>query len=161
MILASTKRVSLVPAKREHVRNLMRDLRDADRAEWLAWTGVPFRPALEWCVTQGIALTAIHKNGQVVTMVGVQDIEGAPPGTGLLWFAAANLGYEVLPDFAYLTVKALEVLHQRYPNLVAYSDARNAIHHDWLDQTGWTITGYVETGKHPTHTFLKAERTRP
>lgn len=129
-----------------HVDDLMSDVRQADRNEWVAALGCPMELALrEACGPGQVAMTCfIEKTRKVLAVFGAQPMPdafterlGCSPDAGLLWFAATNLGYHYIPDFAVLATRGLDYLHLTYPTLTAFVDDRNVLHHQWLVDMGF------------------------
>lgn len=160
MILPETHNVRMKLAEPGDVDLLLPDLRAADRREWLAFSQVPFRPALAYAIEHSLAFTALHKkSGKPLCIFGAApDLDYEGDEDGIMWFAAANLGYMHIPSFMHLVPQMTAELHKRFPHLTAYAHADNAVHHHWLDATGWRLTGLVSVGQHPSHQFLRFER---
>lgn len=147
---ASTRRCVAVTPTREDVRRLVADVRPHDRDEWVAFTGCPMLPYLEAAIEHPALIFKRIEDGYPLCVFGAHslppDYEQRFTGAGLLWFAATNKGYEHLPDLAVLTEAAIRFLHMQFPHLVAFTDARNFEHHQWLVTLGFDFTDYVELG---------------
>lgn len=151
-IHARTPRAQLVtPVTPDHVNNLMADVRRCDQDEWVGALGFPMKIALDWASREKCAMTSQLKDGRVLGIFGAHamprefvDAYGCYEDAGLLWLAATNLGYDHIPDFAVLTISALQYLHTHYPVLTAFVDDRNVTHHDWLVRVGFTFEERID-----------------
>lgn len=165
----------------EHAELLLSDVRIADRNEWVAFAGTPMKLALEWTLDpeqqearNAIALSCLLEAGRrgptpfPLAIFGAHNMGSAeeraawrmPEGAGLLWFAATNEGYNHLPDFAATVPAALDLMHARYPTLIAYVDDRNFIHHQWLIAMGFEFKALEHVGPFGLP-FWRVERTAP
>lgn len=147
---ARTKRAHFVLPNEDDVDRLLADVRKADRDEWVAFSGFPMRDAMRYAIEHHSIMCVLEADRSPLCIMGAHDWPEAlgpqPEGTGLLWFAATNNGYNHIPDFVALTNAGLRWLHDCYPRLVAYSDARNVIHHQWLAAMGFNFTDFAPVG---------------
>lgn len=144
-VLAQAHTLYLVPAEIKHIDSLLPDIRHEDRQEWLRFSGVPLRPALQWCIRNCLTISCLHPDGQCVCIFGVQTDQDS--GRGLLFLAGANRGYDHAADFTYLSRKGLELLHMRHSRLEAFVEIHNERHIRWMDAVGFRFLDVVECGE--------------
>jgi len=138
-------RVHVEEARRDHLPPILDDIRPADLREWAAGTGsADLQAGLEPVFREGrFARAACDEDGRALCMWGV---DGMPDGAGWVWLFATNRAVpQFLPIHRHLRAE-LEVILSRWPILHAYSDARNSMHHRWLEWLGFEHVEDVHLG---------------
>ena len=133
--------ISVVLAEASHVDDIMLDLRDADRDEWVAGGARPIRMALLRAVTPDVdtvARTALDERGVALCMWGGCD--------GRLWLVATNAAVPRAVSLHRVLGPWLQELVDRWGTLTAVADKRNIQHHRWLKWLGFKPVREVRTG---------------
>ncbi len=122
---------------------VLEDIRPADLREWYAGTGCPDISKCLMAVFEErrYARAAIGEDGRLLAMWGVDD--ALEPDVGSVWLFATNKAVEVfLPIHRHLKHELGAIL-DRWPTLMAYADARNTVHHKWLEWLKFKHEGTV------------------
>lgn len=121
------------PARLEDVAYLAPRLRSADIAELKAALGLPPEPALRAAV-ENPSITALVGLGASDEPVVIFGSSPAGPGVGLVWMLATEDLLKYRLPFLRRSRRWVETLHEQYPVLTNWVDARNELHIRWL---GW------------------------
>lgn len=120
---------------------LAADLRCADRAELKAFSGLSHHEAISEGLRAvehgGSARVACLPNGLPAAIFGV--VPTPVEGLGAVWMVATN-GFQALHrQFLREGGQELQRLGSGYRALFNLTDARNHVHHRWLQWVGFTI----------------------
>jgi hypothetical protein len=144
----------IVPATQEHVAAMLPNVRQADRDEVLASSGLPMDQVLGKCVSLSEMSWAGLIDGQVACLFGVRglsmlSIDGVP------WMIATDLIEAHAKPFLRRSGKVVQVMLDRYPHLANFVDVRNTKAKQWLEWLGFTLHEPVPHGPYqmPFHPF--------
>lgn len=113
---------------RKDLKLALPDVRDADRREWYAATGGLFRrEALKVLRGGGIKRVALE-DGKPLCFWGADQ--------GVAWMFATNSAYPKATKLHRILEGYLQELHDAYGPINAYADARNTVHHRWMEWLG-------------------------
>jgi hypothetical protein len=143
------------PARPEDADDLAPRLRAADLREIRAAAGRPPLDVLRYSLERSApALAVMDGGGALVALYGAAP-DGTPDG-GLVWL----LGADTLTRHSFTFLRHarphLDDLHQAYPRLWNWVDARNRVHIRWLRWCGFSRVGFdPEHGaeRRPFHRF--------
>lgn len=130
------------------VPDLLTDLRQADRDEWIAAgvesTGLALAASIEtgpWVRT----VRLVGDGDPLLCIYGVNDT--AEPGVGMAWLIGTNLGQRLARKLIKVfTAEEMAAAMARWSKLECWSDSRNTAHHRWLDWMGFDWMGTVKMG---------------
>lgn len=140
----------------EHVEALVRNMREADRAECIA----AGQPNLHMVVARGVrssawSLTALI-DGEVAAIIGVAPLRGSLlTDTGVPWM----LGTDLVPRHRRALTRVapgyIARMLQTYPHLINAVHARNTVAVNWLRRVGFTLAPAEPHGpfREPFHVF--------
>lgn len=112
-------------------------LRQADVQEWKAAVGLSPEVALRIGLSSGEAW-AMLVDGQVEALLGVSAVANHSY-FGLVWMVATDAIFDHRRDLLRMTPEVLTMLHDRFPLLGNYVDARNSKHIAWLKRAGFSL----------------------
>lgn len=130
--------VELVPATQEHVEELARTMRQADRDE--VWGAVGLEPLAALERTMAVArdpMTALA-DGRVAAMYGVESPSLLSP-IGVPWLLSSDLMGKHWTKAGRLSKQWVEEQRQKYDLLVNYVDQRHDKAVKWLLWLGFTL----------------------
>jgi hypothetical protein len=113
-------------------------LREADRRECIANTGITPEFILPHSVATPGSTWALEANGECIGLFGVDTVFGHPQ-FGIIWMVTSD---EILKHRRQLlrdTPVLLDKIHQTYPLLGNHVDARNTVHIRWLKWLGFSM----------------------
>lgn len=132
------------PATPDDVRYLLPRLRDADRAEVRALTGLPAAAVISQCIEASdqcwVGCTDDDEPG---VLWGTQPVFGVPE-VGWIWMVCTDLMLQHRWEFLAQAKRYLPVAHAKYPILTNHVDARNAVHIKWLRFMGFSFLRRIE-----------------
>ena len=132
-------------------------MRPADVAEVFASTGAKPEGALySGLLTSafgGKVRTICLSDSTPVSMLGV--LPTGEPGVGAVWLLATDRLLEIQTLFLRRSRETLAELTQGYRVVYNYTDARNTVHHRWLQWMGFTIIQRHEEWGHARLPFLE------
>jgi hypothetical protein len=105
-----------------------KDIRDADRREWYAGTGMRFRRASIKAIKGGGIKRVALEDGVPLCFWGCDG--------GVAWMFVSNAAYRKATTLHRILHKHLDELHEAYGPINAYADARNVVHHRWMEWLG-------------------------
>lgn len=121
---------------------LSQRLRVADRAEYTQMTGVAPEVGLPKDVTKSdLAVTLVGQDGTPFGIYGVSTWFPDKPHIGAIWLLATDDLERNALAFLRGCRPHLDEMHKRWSVLINYSDARNLLHHKWLEWCGFTFFG--------------------
>lgn len=129
-----------IPATLDHAESLIKDVRQADRNEWVAGSGEPtldrLRAAIAYPVgiVRTVVLAATH---EVLLIWGAHDDPEDGPCVGRAWLIATNLAMRHAIGLHSLMDVEVALMDATYERTVALADARNRVHHKWLIWLGY------------------------
>lgn len=123
---------------KEDIPYLAVNLRNEDRAEILASSGLPPEVALEMGrVISRRCRTICMSDGTPAGIYGVSDTK--IKGLGSIWLLATPDLLKVQRQFLRECREGISEISQGYSCVFNYTDARNAVHHKWLKWCGFTF----------------------
>jgi hypothetical protein len=144
----------IVPATQEHVIAMLPHVRQADRDEVLASSGLPMDQVLGKCVSLSDMSWAGLVDDEVACLFGVRglsmlSIDGVP------WLIGTGLIEAHAKPFLRRSRKVVQVMLDRYPHLANHVDVRNTKAKQWLAWLGFTLHEPVPHGPYqmPFHPF--------
>ena len=148
----------LRPATLADALSVCANLRDADRAECLAASGIRPEYKLPRVVQEGGALAMIAPDGNVAGLCGIHPT--LIPDYASVWMVATN----AITRHRHLMLASaaawLDEQHLQFPRIGNMVDARNALHVRWLATLGFRFTAVHRAGPQSLP-FITFERTRP
>ena len=111
-------------------------LRKADKAEIKAFAGVSPKDALTVSFVASTCRYTAEWEGEPIIMFGAGPVE---EGVGAVWLLGTDMIKKVRVPFLRESKRCLEALHDEYPLLFNYVDARNTLHIRWLKWLGFTF----------------------
>lgn len=115
---------------------LASDLRRADIAEIKAFSGNTPEEAISTGIGLG-AKVACLPNGIPAAVFGVGP--SAEPTLGFVWMVATNQFHKLHRQFLREGREHLDYISRPYGLIMNFTDARNEVHHRWLQWMGFTI----------------------
>jgi len=148
----------VIPTDPDHLLELSRTMRRADREELLASSGQsPLEALEEGYVLSSKTHTILTKEGQVVGVFGVAP-NSVDPTVGHPWMLASDLLDDVKVSFLKQCRPVADSLGEGYALLMNVCDKRNAVHIKWLRWLGYTFIRehpHYGVGKLPFLEFVK------
>lgn len=135
--------VTFSPALPQHVAELCPVLREADRLEVQALTGLPPEIALREALAASGAPLVAHVDGGIAGIFGVEPVIGFPE-VGVVWFVGSDAVSRHAVEFQRLSRSWLVGAHRRHPLLTNRVDARNELHIRWLRRMGFSLVQRIE-----------------
>ena len=139
------------------VKPIAEDMRPADVAEIKAASGsTPEKALYEGLLLSAFGaqtLTLCRSDGLPLSMFGF-----APSGQadlGIAWLLASNGLKDVQTQFIRESPKYISEFSQGYRAIYNFTDARNTLHHRWLQWCGFTIIKRHESFGHEGRPFLE------
>jgi hypothetical protein len=123
---------------RDDIPFLAKNLRDEDKAEVSAASGLDMEVALErGYLHSKICKTICMSDGTPAAIFGVADT--GIKGLGSIWLLATPDLLKVQRQFLRECRKGISDISQGYTCIFNYTDARNTVHHRWLKWCGFTF----------------------
>ena len=151
---------TVIPSTREHALAMAPRLRAADKAEVAAMSGRYPVNALLAGLEGDVCLTAASPQGDPILMFGVAPSRF--PDAGFLWMLATDDILKHRFQFLRQSPAYVDSLHDFYPLLHNYVDARNELHIRWLEWIGCTfIKTHTRMGvqRRPFHEFVRIRKS--
>ena len=113
------------------------DMREADKAEvWASSHSEPAEALRKGLYYPGSKTNSIClANGVPVGMYGV--VPTPVPGLGVIWMLAANRIQTISRQFLRESKERIDEIAQGYSVIYNLTDARNKVHHRWIDWAGF------------------------
>lgn len=126
------------PSRLEDVPVIANDMRSADVAEVLAYSGRTPEVALTGGLQypRSVTKTICLADGAPVGMYGICPFG---PGIGAVWMLATNGIQAVHRQFLKESRREIDKLCKGYRLVFNFTDARNHVHHRWIKWAGFTI----------------------
>lgn len=141
------------------MRGLAPRLREEDRSECLAATGLPPELLLPLSLSKDEVWVFVI-NGTPEAVLGLSPVD-RHPYFGLVWMLATPEIFNQRRALLRLTPEVLDMLHSRYPLLGNHVDMRNVTHVRWLKRLGFSfLRVHKEFGVSRTP-FIEFARLRP
>lgn len=147
----------------EDIVSVAQRLRDEDRAEVIAATGLDPRLALPLAGEAGgeILAAGMQSNNRAEILFGVDPIPEVPE-VGVGWVLTTPVIYDYPVEFVVRSREFLEYYHARYELLTNYMDERNTRHRRWLSWLGgFKLIRRVESFGAENRPFLEFASYRP
>lgn len=129
------------PSRWEDVAIIARNMRPEDVAEIQAASGSnPDQALFEGLLTSafgGRTVTVCLPYGEPVAMMGVTPSGQAD--VGVVWLLASTNVHKIKTQFIRESRKQLAEITKGYRVVYNFTDARNTLHHRWLQWTGFTF----------------------
>lgn len=143
-------------ASPEDVADVASRLREADKQE--GWAALGVDPALYLTAFSDLNRTWVIFNaeGENVALAGVSPMD--EPDLGQVWMVATDQLLNHQKEFLKHTRPFIDQLHESYPLLFNWVDARNTVHIKWLKWCGFTfINRHEKWGPQglPFYTFVR------
>lgn len=147
-------RYQIVPATQEHVMSMLPNVRQADRDEVLASSGLPMDQVLGKCVSLSQMAWAGLVDSEVACLFGVRG-QSMLSLVGVPWLIGTDLIEAHAKPFLRRNRKMVGVMLDRYPHLVNFVDVRNTKAKQWLEWLGFTLYEPIPHGAYqmPFHPF--------
>lgn len=132
----------LLPATREHARELAPRMRAADAAEVLASGGYTPIEALVGALDLSERAWTLELGGEVAALFGVVPLRGTvlgPVQAGVIWALTGTTVERHRKSFARVSRDVLPALLEEYPALVNYVDDRYAAALRWAAWLGFDV----------------------
>jgi hypothetical protein len=125
------------PTRWEDVPTLAENMREADIAEVKASAGIEPSMALFIGIMEGETNTICLPDGTPAGIYGVTPT--VTPGLGCVWMLATNELRKVHRQFLRESRQGIADLCKDYRAVYNYTDARNKVHHRWIEWAGFTF----------------------
>ena len=146
-------------ASLEDVLDVTSRLRKADKDE--GWATVGVDPALFISMGYDPTRTWVIYNAQGENVALAGTCLTGEPGVGQVWMVATDLLLNHTKEFLRHTPEFIEMLHDEFPLLFNWVDARNKVHINWLRWCGFTfINKHEKWGPEgrPFYTFVRIRK---
>lgn len=131
--------IEFVTPTPEHVAELARTMRAADRAE-IAACGVPDPAnALQWSLDRATWAYCALVDGEVAAIFGIAPYGSLVGGTGVPWLLGSDLLQKHRKAFLRLAPHYIELMRMVHPKLLNIVDSRNTLAVRWLRHAGFTV----------------------
>lgn len=144
------------PATIQDAVAIIPKLREADRNEIRAVFGVTPEAVL---LNPRNAWTMVAADGELVGMFGVEPYQ-PDPSVGQVWMVATTALKSHQIEFLRTARVWIEKLHETYPVLGNFVDARNTLHIKWLRWMGFVFINRFEEWGFEQRPFLQFVRLR-
>lgn len=134
---------SVVPCTLEHVKFVADNIRQADKDELYSASGKFPLHALLHGFTHSDYLKAGCVNGQPINIFGTVPVL---EGTALVWMVGTDGILDVSTRFLRESRKYADEMQENYPLLWNFVDAKNTVHHRWLQWLGFTLIRKIKYG---------------
>jgi hypothetical protein len=151
---------AVVPATSAHIAELALTMRQADRDEAIAQTGIHPALALGLSVGNSDAVWAGLADGKVLCVFGVSDV-GDPSGdVGAPWMLGSDLLVVHQRKFLRHCAECVEKMQTMFPVLQNHVDERNITAIRWLRWLGFVILPTEAHGPYglPFHPFERVRK---
>lgn len=132
-----TERIIIVSARPEHVDHLQGKLRQQDRDEVIAATGMEPDAALRRSFSHSTLTWAVELQGQAIALFGVGV--GGIKGVGNPWLLGTDCLAAAGRSFVLHSRHYVRCMLERFPMLANVVDGRNQLSLRWLRWCGFTI----------------------
>ncbi len=139
------RRFQIVPATLDHAADVAERMRDADRAEVYAASGVTPLRSLEYSVGRSEVSYAVEFDGRAEIMFGVGAIN-ILAGIGAPWLLGTDMVEREFRQFLRGSLWWRGQMLKRYPILRNMVDDRNTVSKRWLRWLGFRLTDPVRMG---------------
>lgn len=113
------------------VKSAMVDIRPEDQMEWIAGIGTDVASGL-MSYGWGTGKAALLEDGTPLCFWGAED-------DGYVWLAATKTAESNVLLLHRVLKRELNELHHKVGGLYCWADARNKVHHKWLEWCGFTF----------------------
>lgn len=149
------------PVTNEDVRAVVRNLREADRAEVRALTGAPPELVVPACVDASRAVwTIAGYGGEPAGLWGLQDVQDHPE-VGWVWMILTPTVERHPYLFLEKCRENLPLLHSFHPIVTNHVDERNTVHLRWLRWMGFSFLRRIERWGAEGRPFIEFARLNP
>lgn len=147
---------AIVPATSAHVGEMSLTMRQVDRDEAIAQTGIHPALALGMSVGNSEAVWAGLADGRVLCVFGVAETD---EGHGAPWMLGSDLLVPHQRKFLRHCVECVEIMQTMFPVLENHVDARNKTAIRWLRWLGFDILPTEPHGPYglPFHPFKRVK----
>lgn len=130
--------LEIVPTEAGHLTEFLKRVREEDRREATAASGLPMRYSLAWGIeaSRPTSWTALYK-GEPQVVGGALPHPNDPTGTGIVWLLGTDFIEKNPKLFHRGALEYLGKLHEVFPRLTNFVDCRNAVHLLWLRRLGF------------------------
>lgn len=144
----------IVPATSEHVRELALTMRQDDRREVYAQSGIHHALGLGLSFGMSVKAWTGLADGKVVCIWGVSE---GDDGVGVPWLLGSDLVSQYRRRFIQGCRAAVEEMHDLFPVLENHVDSRNTLSIRWLRWLGFEVFPTVPFGPYnmPFHPFRR------
>jgi len=145
----------------EDGRDIASRIRQADRREALAYTGVPPSILLPYAAKEPNTLVGLGPTGRPEVIFGVDPVPGTP--MGMIWLMATKeLEEDKVLQMTFLRSckTQLNRFLEEYPVLGNYLDERNKLHLKWVRWLGFSILKRIPNWGVEGRPFLQIVITR-
>lgn len=150
------------PATAEDLQYVAHNLREEDRAEVVAATGLDPRLLLPHAAGEGreVLAAGLQHNDRAEIIFGVDPMPELP-SVGVIWLLSTPAIYDHPVEFVVRTRELLDKFHERYELLTNFIDERNERHVKWLRWMGFKKIRRVESFGSQNLPFLEFMSYRP
>jgi hypothetical protein len=127
------------PATKDDSKKIAPHLRDADKREVKAYTGLPpSAPLLQWALDQSDRSWALETSeGELAAILGTQPVY-EQPGVGYVWLVGTPHLQTHRVEFLRGCKEHLPTIFGPYDLLTNFVDERNTLHIRWLRWLGFS-----------------------
>lgn len=152
--------LSVRPSIREDVASVAPRLRKEDREEVLAAGGASVEGSLmEGFLSPDGCYTVVTEEGLPIIMFGTSP-HPADDMVGAVWLLATDEIADYRMEFLKRCRPYVDLMQEKYPILMNFTDCRNDVHHRWLRWCGFFFINKVKGFGPEGHPFYEVVRIR-
>ncbi|MCW2317138.1 hypothetical protein M2322_002692 [Rhodoblastus acidophilus] len=131
--------------------SLALDVRELDREEWVAASGVPLLVSLNRAIKHGDNWAVLDEEGRCLAIWGVNH-------DGNAWMIATNAAQRRLHEMHTFFKDGIARMHELHPEIDAWAYSKNHLHHKWMLRFGFKQTDQ-EVTTYPGCRFIRFTRS--
>lgn len=147
-----------LPATEEDARDLAPRLREADRREIIALTGMVPEAALPLSLGPN-TWAGFSDAGELALLFGCNPV-AEYPDVGVVWLVGNDLIARRPREFHSVALQWLDQIHAKHPILTNMIDERNRLHMAWLRRLGFVFLRRIERWGAESRPFIEFARTK-
>ena len=130
-------------ATREDLISIAPRLRQADKDETIATTGLPPEAVLPMAPLEGTCVAGPREMNTPEMVLGTYPIIGSD-NAGSVWMLSTDVLFDYAPRFAAASPVTVEAMHDGYDLLTNFIDERNTRHIIWLKWLGFRMIRRID-----------------
>lgn len=136
--MTKMKHARVISYKPHHLDYLIENIRDQDREEIEASSGVPYQATLKRIEKYCENIWVAKVDDDIIALFGI-ECSSEITKTGIPWFISTKdiLKHKII--FIKHCKEVFEIISENYLNLVNYVDERNDLAKSWLKWLGFTL----------------------